>query len=120
MTSEKPHFLIIMTDEHNPFVSEPFGHPFIQTPNVQRLADRDVLFEYGLVTFADERIGQVVDALWWTIRASFRIWRTIRLTPPSATSCWRWCWRTGTLSASTRRPARASGYGGSSSRAVRT
>ena len=45
MTSEKPNFLIIMTDEHNPFVSEPFGHPFIQTPNIQRLADRGVLFE---------------------------------------------------------------------------
>ena len=34
-----------MTDEHNPFVSEPFGHPFIQTPNIQRLANRGVLFE---------------------------------------------------------------------------
>ena len=41
----KPNFLIIMTDEHNPFVSEPFGHPFIRTPNIQRLADRGVLFE---------------------------------------------------------------------------
>ncbi|MBA2449707.1 MAG: choline-sulfatase [Chloroflexi bacterium] len=43
--AERPNFLIIMTDEHNPFVSEPFGHPFIQTPNIQRLADRGVLFE---------------------------------------------------------------------------
>ena len=40
-----PNFLIIMTDEHNPFVSKPFGHPFIRTPNIQRLADRGVLFE---------------------------------------------------------------------------
>jgi choline-sulfatase len=45
MVSDRPNFLIIMTDEHNPFVSEPFGHPFIQTPNIQRLADRGVLFE---------------------------------------------------------------------------
>jgi len=45
MPSDRPNFLIIMTDEHNPFVSEPFGHPFIQTPNIQRLADRGVLFE---------------------------------------------------------------------------
>jgi hypothetical protein len=29
MVSDRPNFLIIMTDEHNPFVSEPFGHPFI-------------------------------------------------------------------------------------------
>ena len=40
-----PNFLIIMTDEHNPVVSEPFGHPFIRTPNIQRLAERGVLFE---------------------------------------------------------------------------
>lgn len=40
-----PNFLIIMTDEHNPFVSEPFGHPFIRTPNIQRLTERGVLFE---------------------------------------------------------------------------
>lgn len=43
--SDKPNFLIIMTDEHNPFVSEPMGHPFIRTPNIQRLADNGVLFE---------------------------------------------------------------------------
>src|SRR3954452_21525902 len=42
MPSDKPNILIIMTDEHNPFVSEPFGHPFIRTPNIQRLADRGV------------------------------------------------------------------------------
>jgi choline-sulfatase len=37
--------LIIMTDEHNPFVSSPWGHPFIRTPNIQRLADRGVVLE---------------------------------------------------------------------------
>ncbi|MCC6175618.1 MAG: choline-sulfatase [Chloroflexi bacterium] len=42
---DRPNFLIVMTDEHNPFVSTPFDHPFIQTPNIQRLADRGVLFE---------------------------------------------------------------------------
>jgi choline-sulfatase len=43
--SDKPNFLIIMTDEHNPFVSEFHGHPFIKTPNLKRLADRGVVFE---------------------------------------------------------------------------
>ena len=41
----KPNFLIIMTDEHDPRVSTPYGHPFIRTPNIQRLADRGVVFE---------------------------------------------------------------------------
>ncbi|MFN8523274.1 MAG: sulfatase-like hydrolase/transferase [Chloroflexota bacterium] len=42
---DRPNFLIIMTDEHNPMVSEPWGHPFIKTPNLQKLADRGVVFE---------------------------------------------------------------------------
>ena len=45
MVSDRPNVLIIMTDKHNPFVSEPFGHPFIRTPNIQRLANNGVLFE---------------------------------------------------------------------------
>jgi choline-sulfatase len=44
---DRPNFLIIMTDEHNPRVSSPHGHPFIRTPNLQRLADRGVVFENG-------------------------------------------------------------------------
>jgi choline-sulfatase len=44
---DRPNILIIMTDEHNPTVSSPYGHPFVQTPNIQRLANRGVVFENG-------------------------------------------------------------------------
>jgi choline-sulfatase len=47
----KPNFLIIMTDEHDPRVSTPYGHPFIQTPNIQRLTDRGVVFENGYCNY---------------------------------------------------------------------
>jgi choline-sulfatase len=43
----QPNFLLIMSDEHDPRVSEPYGHPFVRTPNMQRLADRGVVFENG-------------------------------------------------------------------------
>ena len=36
----QPNFLIIMSDEHDPRVSEPYGHPFVRTPTMRRLADR--------------------------------------------------------------------------------
>jgi choline-sulfatase len=32
------NMIILMSDEHNPFYSSVYGHPFIQTPNMQRLA----------------------------------------------------------------------------------
>jgi choline-sulfatase len=41
----KPNFLIIMSDEHDPRVSSPYGHPFIETPAIQRLADTGATFE---------------------------------------------------------------------------
>ena len=34
-----------MSDEHSPRFSRPYGHPFIDTPNMQRLADEGVTFE---------------------------------------------------------------------------
>jgi choline-sulfatase len=43
----QPNFLIIMSDEHDPRVSEPYGHPFVRTPNIQRLAERGVVFDNG-------------------------------------------------------------------------
>ena len=43
----QPNFLIVMSDEHDPRVSEPYGHPFVHTPNMRRLADRGVAFENG-------------------------------------------------------------------------
>ena len=36
-----------MSDEHAPQVSSPYGHPFVQTPHMQRLADQGVVFEQG-------------------------------------------------------------------------
>jgi choline-sulfatase len=41
----RPNILVIMTDEHNPAYSSPYGHPFVQTPNIQRLAERGVVFD---------------------------------------------------------------------------
>jgi choline-sulfatase len=37
--------LILKSDEHNPFISSIHAHPFVQTPNLDRLAARGVVFE---------------------------------------------------------------------------
>jgi choline-sulfatase len=44
---KKPNFLIIMSDEHDPMVSTPYAHPFVRTPNMQRLADAGATFEHA-------------------------------------------------------------------------
>jgi choline-sulfatase len=44
---DQPNFLIIMSDEHDPRLSEPYGHPFVRTPNMRRLAERGVVFDNG-------------------------------------------------------------------------
>ncbi len=36
--------IVFMSDEHNPRYSSPYGHDFVQTPNMQRLAERGSLF----------------------------------------------------------------------------
>ena len=41
----KPNFLIIMSDEHDPEISSPYGHPFVRTPSMQRFAESAALFE---------------------------------------------------------------------------
>ncbi|MDP6350109.1 MAG: sulfatase-like hydrolase/transferase, partial [Chloroflexota bacterium] len=41
----KPNILIIMSDEHDPVISTPYGHPFVRTPYQQRLADEGAVFE---------------------------------------------------------------------------
>ena len=41
----RPNVLVLMSDQHNPFVSSPYGHPFVRTPAIQALADRGVTFE---------------------------------------------------------------------------
>lgn len=40
-----PNFLIYMSDEHNPRYSSVYGHPFVQTPNMERLAEMGTVFE---------------------------------------------------------------------------
>lgn len=42
---DKPNFLIIMSDEHDPQISSPYGHTFVETPNMQRLADSGATFD---------------------------------------------------------------------------
>ena len=41
---QQPNLLIIMSDEHAPMFSGPYGHPFVQTPHMDRLAEDGVTF----------------------------------------------------------------------------
>ena len=41
----RPNVLVLMSDQHNPMVSSPYGHSFVSTPAIQGLADRGVTFE---------------------------------------------------------------------------
>lgn len=41
----RPNLLIIMSDEHAPMFSGTYGHPLVQTPHMDRLAEGGVLFE---------------------------------------------------------------------------
>jgi choline-sulfatase len=38
------NIIVLMSDEHNPFVSTVFGHPMVKTPNMERLARMGTLF----------------------------------------------------------------------------
>ena len=42
---QSPNILLIMSDEHDPAVAGCYGHPLVQTPNLDRLAAGGVLFE---------------------------------------------------------------------------
>ncbi|MBI4892994.1 MAG: sulfatase-like hydrolase/transferase [Acidobacteria bacterium] len=42
--ARRPNVLVLMSDEHNPFFSQPYGHPFVSTPNMQRLARLGTVF----------------------------------------------------------------------------
>ena len=42
---EQPNILVIMSDQHAPMFSAPYGHPIVQTPNMDRLAQNGVVFE---------------------------------------------------------------------------
>ena len=37
--------LLLMSDEHNPFYSSVYGHPFVQTPAMDRLAENGVVYD---------------------------------------------------------------------------
>lgn len=37
--------LLLISDEHNPFYSSVYGHPFVQTPAMDRLAENGVTYE---------------------------------------------------------------------------
>ena len=43
----KPNFLIVMTDQHDPMRSAPYGHPFVRTPSMDRLAREGVTFRHA-------------------------------------------------------------------------
>lgn len=45
MPQTQPNILLIMSDEHGPMFSGCYGHPIVQTPHMDRLAERGVLFE---------------------------------------------------------------------------
>ncbi len=42
---KNPNILVVMSDQHARTYATPYGHPFIRTPNMQRLADEGVTFE---------------------------------------------------------------------------
>ncbi len=44
-SSEHPNLLIIMSDEHGPMFSGAYGHPLVQTPNMDRLARQGTTFD---------------------------------------------------------------------------
>ena len=43
-SKQYPNLLIIMSDEHAPMYSGPYGHPLVQTPHMDRLAEEGVTF----------------------------------------------------------------------------
>ena len=42
---DRPNFLVIMSDEHGPMWSGAYGHPFVRTPNMERLAGSGATFD---------------------------------------------------------------------------
>lgn len=45
MTTAEPNLLVIMADEHAPMFSSTYGHPIVQTPNLDALAADGVTFD---------------------------------------------------------------------------
>lgn len=42
---QRYNVLLLLSDEHNPKISTPYGHSFISTPNLDKLARRGTVFE---------------------------------------------------------------------------
>ena len=43
-SKQHPYLLIIMSDEHAPMYSGPYGHPLVRTPHMDRFAEEGVTF----------------------------------------------------------------------------
>lgn len=43
--ADQPNILVILSDQHAPMYSGPYGHPIVQTPNMDRLAREGSVFE---------------------------------------------------------------------------
>ena len=41
----RPNFLIILSDEHGPMFSSTYGHAVVETPSMDRMAERGVTFD---------------------------------------------------------------------------
>ena len=46
MNTQRPNLLYIHTDQHAPFVTGCYGHPLVETPNLDRLAANGAMFEH--------------------------------------------------------------------------
>jgi len=44
-SADRPNVLILKSDEHNPMISSVHGHPFVHTPNMERLARMGTVYE---------------------------------------------------------------------------
>jgi len=49
-SEDLPNVMVILSDDHRWDAMSSTGHPFIQTPNLDRLADEGILFENAFVT----------------------------------------------------------------------
>ena len=43
--NDRPNILLIMADQLMPFLMGAYGHPVVQTPNLDRLVERGVRFD---------------------------------------------------------------------------
>jgi choline-sulfatase len=44
-SGDRPNILVIMSDEHGPMFSSAYGHPLVQSPNMDRLASQGATFD---------------------------------------------------------------------------